>query len=107
MRLTPGEIKHLINAAAEFIGENPAELRLFGSRVDDRQKGGDIDLLWLVFDIAIKNQLNAQKHVILARMKELLGDQKIDLKIAEINEVDIDPFLKIIYPKSLTLKIWP
>jgi len=106
MRLTNEEKKDLIKAIEEFIGKNPAELRLFGSRTDEHLKGGDIDLLLLVSHSKIKNQLQAKKHLILARIKELLGDQKIDLYIAQFSDLDQDPFLQVIYPKSLVLNIW-
>lgn len=107
MRLTPKEIANLIKATGEFVGNHSAELRLFGSRTDERSKGGDIDLLLLVHNAAVSHQLQAQKHCILARMKELLGDQKIDLKIAQVREIDSEPFLQVIYPQSQVLNIWP
>jgi uncharacterized protein len=106
MRLTHKEVTFLINSLTEFLGEYHANLRLFGSRTDDNRKGGDIDLLLLVENADVKNKLNMQKYLILARIKELLGDQKIDLKIAETTEIDTDDFLRIIYPESLSLKIW-
>lgn len=106
MRLTSEEINGLITAVSEFISDNYAELRLFGSRVDSQRKGGDIDLLLLVKTIIIKNELNLQKHLLLARMKECIGDQKIDLKIAELNEIESDAFLSFVFPQSVILKIW-
>lgn len=106
MRLTNEEVNHLIDALEEFIGKNFAELRLFGSRIDDHQKGGDIDLLLLVNSEKTKTQLNAKKHFILAKMKNSLGDQKIDLKIAQSTEIKSDPFLQLIYAKSLILNVW-
>lgn len=53
------------------------------------------------------DRLLSQKHYLLADMKELIGDQKIDLKIAQFSEVDQDPFLKTIYPGSLLLYTKP
>ncbi len=52
------------------------EIYLFGSRVDDDKKGGDIDLYLIV-----KNHENlfAKKIKFLARVKRELGDQKIDI----------------------------
>lgn len=43
MRLTPEEVAAIKDAAAEAFGAT-AVVRLFGSRVDDTLRGGDIDL---------------------------------------------------------------
>lgn len=43
MRLTEQQLHTIREVAAELLGAD-ARLWLFGSRVDDRQKGGDIDL---------------------------------------------------------------
>lgn len=43
MRLTPTEIAAIKAAARDAFGET-AVVRLFGSRVDDSRRGGDIDL---------------------------------------------------------------
>ncbi|UZK69074.1 hypothetical protein OKW76_13740 [Sphingomonas sp. S1-29] len=43
MRIEPGEAKAIKAAAAYAFGAD-AVVRLFGSRVDDARKGGDIDL---------------------------------------------------------------
>ena len=44
MRLTPDQITAIKSAAAENFGTD-ASVSLFGSRVDDSKRGGDIDLL--------------------------------------------------------------
>lgn len=43
MRLTPDEIRAIKESARDAFGES-AVVRLFGSRVDDSLRGGDIDL---------------------------------------------------------------
>ncbi len=44
MRLTPEQSQQIKREAAEVFGQ-PVDVVLFGSRVHDHQRGGDIDLL--------------------------------------------------------------
>jgi len=52
------------------------DIFLFGSRVDESKKGGDIDLY-----LAVDNHQNLfeKKIKFLSRIKRELGDQKIDI----------------------------
>jgi len=52
------------------------DIYLFGSRVDDTKKGGDIDLYLLIED---KIDLFKKKLKFLAKIKKELGEQKIDV----------------------------
>ncbi len=52
------------------------DIYLFGSRVDDTKKGGDIDLYLIVPD---HHNLFEKKIKFLARIKRELGEQKIDI----------------------------
>lgn len=58
----------------EFFHEG--DIYLFGSRVDDSKKGGDIDLYLEVLD---HSDLFDKKIKFLSRIKRELGDQKIDI----------------------------
>ena len=44
MRLTPAQVHSITETVSRFTG-GTAEVFLFGSRLDDRAKGGDVDLL--------------------------------------------------------------
>ncbi len=57
-----------------YFGEG--ELYLFGSRVDDKKKGGDIDLYLKVVN---QENLFEKKIKFLSRVKRELGEQKIDI----------------------------
>jgi predicted nucleotidyltransferase len=43
MRLTPAQVETIKSTTSAVLGEG-ARVTLFGSRLDDRQKGGDVDL---------------------------------------------------------------
>ena len=60
------------------------KLWLFGSRVDDHQKGGDIDLY---IETQYTNlEIIAEKKIqFLAALKKEMGDQKIDIIINPIS----------------------
>jgi predicted nucleotidyltransferase len=44
MRLSNKQIQIIVNICAEIVGEQ-ARVLLYGSRLDDSKKGGDVDLL--------------------------------------------------------------
>ena len=52
------------------------KIYLFGSRVDDTKKGGDIDLYLVVYE---KSNLFRKKLKFLAKIKKEVGEQKIDV----------------------------
>ncbi len=55
---------------------NDGEIYLFGSRVDDSKKGGDIDLYLVLKE---HSNLFDKKIKFLSRIKREIGDQKIDV----------------------------
>jgi uncharacterized protein len=75
-----------------------AEVFLYGSRVDDTKKGGDIDLL-----IVSETLTFAHKLQISAQIKKLLGDQKIDILIHSQASAEKDPFVAVIRPTAIKL----
>ncbi len=72
MRLTPEEITVLKTTLATLAPE--AKLYLFGSRVDDQKRGGDIDLL-VVSDRLTQRDLRPLRIAFCQRF----GEQKIDI----------------------------
>lgn len=76
MRLTAEQVQHIKNNVHRIYGET-AQVLLFGSRVDDLAKGGDIDLLIEIEDpdkASISNQLKLN-----GALQVALGPQKIDI----------------------------
>lgn len=63
------------------------ELYLFGSRVNDTRKGGDIDL-YIVADH--RDRLGEKRIEFLTQIKRHIGDQRIDLVIDRGTKRPID-----------------
>ena len=74
MRLTHEE--HLAISNTIHQADAEAKIYLFGSRVDDTARGGDIDLLILSKKIDVMAKL-----AILAELHRLLGARKIDIAV--------------------------
>jgi len=72
MRLNEKYIQVIKKAFLEVFEKG--EVYLFGSRVDDTKKGGDIDLYLIVNKPNLKKKLK-----FLAKIKKELGEQKIDV----------------------------
>lgn len=79
MRLSPEQRRVLLDSARACFGAS-VQVRLFGSRLDERQRGGDIDLL-LVTELRDPEQIVAAHSRFLAQAWAQLGEQKIDLLI--------------------------
>lgn len=77
MRLTPHEIAAIKAATVQAFGPD-AVVRLFGSRVDDERRGGDIDLLLEVEPEAATTRNESRFYdYLFARIDE----QKVDLVV--------------------------
>ena len=99
------------NAIEEVLGRHCAEpgteVWLFGSRVDDQLKGGDIDLAWLLPTASLKEAMQRISHQVLAQIKSdhRIGDRRIDLKIIHTSDVG-DEFFKIALNQSRLIRRW-
>lgn len=78
MRLKENEIIQ-IKKSFESVFQT-GKIYLFGSRIDDTKKGGDIDLY---LEIEDKTNLFEKKIKFLAKLKIKIGDQKIDVVFNE------------------------
>ncbi len=105
MRLRRQEIAAIIQVLGAHLKERSAALYLFGSRTQDQLKGGDIDLLVLASSAVVKG-LRTGKHFLLAELKKELGDQRIDLTLAEPAKARRDPFLSCALRAAVLLKRW-
>jgi len=71
--------RNIIKQTALEIWGKQASVILFGSRVDDSKKGGDIDLLLQINNEEETKDIVRKKIRFLCRLDILLGEQKIDL----------------------------
>jgi predicted nucleotidyltransferase len=93
MRLKQIEAETIRSAILEL--DPSAQIYLFGSRVDDNAKGGDIDILVLSRQLRFKDKL-----IIKSNIFKKIEEQKIDILITQDTD---DPFVKIVKRKSVRL----
>lgn len=82
MRLTAQQIETIRRAAEKAFGRNTRVL-LFGSRVDDSKRGGDIDLLVRPEQT---DQTLTRKIRFLGLLERQLGERKIDVIVESPND---------------------
>lgn len=78
MRILPEERKAIVDAVHAC--DRKARIFLFGSRINDRAKGGDIDLL-IVSNVLSTNEIPDVERQVFDRMEE----QKIDFVFTSPN----------------------
>lgn len=94
MRLSKGEIDCLKTKLKEL--EEGAKLYLFGSRVDDSKRGGDIDLL-IISDKLTKKDLRALRVEFFKHFEE----QKLDIVLDD--GTMRNPFVQLIFKEAIEL----
>ena len=93
MRLTQQERQVICDSINKVDPE--ARVLLFGSRVDDQGRGGDIDILCL------SSEINRQQRRLIRReMGDRLAGQKIDLIVAADNS---KPFVRLVMAEAVPL----
>lgn len=102
MRLSPDQIQTIRQAADAAFGQGTA-VWLFGSRVDDAKKGGDIDLLVTPPSHPTMQPLQpfAQKIEMLTLLERQLGERKIDLIVEQAH--DARPIIEVAHTTGIQL----
>jgi predicted nucleotidyltransferase len=93
MRLQEKQIESIVKIAKEIFG-NDIIVYLFGSRADDTQKGGDIDLF-----IRSKERIPAESKIkFLSSIYRNVTERKVDLLVAdsskELNKIQSEAMIK-------------
>lgn len=93
MRLKTNEIESIKSTILKY--DKEAQVYIFGSRTDDTQRGGDIDIL--IISDKIKNK---EIRKIRLELFDFLGEQKIDIiSTPEINTA----FLEYAYKTGIKI----
>lgn len=80
MRLTPEQIQAIKQSAHAVLGAD-ARVILFGSRVNDARRGGDIDLLFET-DQPVARRAEALNALYVSLIRRL-GDRKLDILLKD------------------------
>ncbi len=100
MRLSPDQAHAIVAATQELAGAD-ARVRLFGSRVNDQLRGGDIDLLVeCPRPVARPVWLAAQ---ITARLQRSLGERKIDVLVVDPT-TELEPVHRVARAEGMLLQ---
>jgi predicted nucleotidyltransferase len=85
MRITGAEKEALIDSVRRT--DRDAKVWLFGSRLDDSKKGGDINIAILSSRIHIPERMRIRRDII-----DRIGEQKIDIVVSADGN---DPFFRL------------
>jgi predicted nucleotidyltransferase len=91
MRLTDEQRKTILRVVAEIAGPQ-ARTRLFGSRVDDSKRGGDIDLL-VELDTPVEDRLGLEL-ALGTRLYRAMMERKVDVVLLAPN-IEKQPIHKV------------
>ena len=106
MRLSTDQIQAIRQAATAAFGQGTS-VWLFGSRVDDAKKGGDIDLLvcpqaHTTEDANVRQQGFMQKIKMLNLLEQQLGERKIDIVVEQPQ--DLRPIVEVAHTTGIRLQ---
>ena len=87
MRLTPDE-RQDIAAAAKAVLPPGTRVLLFGSRVDDLRRGGDVDLLVETATNRLPDEVVRLRGMFTAQLYRRLGERRIDVLVCTRDQID-------------------
>ncbi len=99
MRLTPIQRETILRVVGEIAGPG-ARVRLFGSRVDDNKRGGDIDLM-VELDAPVENRLSLEL-AISTQLYRAMHERKVDVLLVAPN-VQQQPIHKVAFETGILL----
>ena len=99
MRLTPSQVENIRSTAQQLLGVH-ARVTLFGSRVDDQRKGGDVDLMVEVPDAIDEPALLSAR--LASRVSRAMQGRKVDVVLKAPNLM-LQPFHQIAQQTGIVL----
>ena len=99
MRLTPAQIDTINSTAKAVLGEG-AQVTLFGSRVDDTAKGGDVDLMIEVTEALADPAVVAAR--IASKVSRAMNGRKVDVLLKAPNLLE-QPIHRIAVQQGVAL----
>jgi predicted nucleotidyltransferase len=99
MRLTPAQIETIKSTTQAVLGEG-AQVTLFGSRVDDQAKGGDVDLMIEVHQALQEPALMAAR--IASQISRAMHGRKVDVLLKAPNLIE-QPIHRIAQQQGVAL----
>lgn len=100
MRLSDLEKKSITETFDKF-SKPFMRLYLFGSRVDETKKGGDIDLLIVMGQGGLKSDFARLDFIV--ELKKKIGERRIDVTLVLAEELKTDPFLASVMESAVEL----
>lgn len=102
MRLNSRDIQKILATVKNHLQNMNHQVFLFGSRLDDRKRGGDIDLL-LCVDHDDFEPAHSKKALLKFELEDVLGDQRVDLTLTTPKKMSDDEFIKSIVSSAQML----
>ncbi len=99
MRLTSAQIDTIKSTAQAVLGEG-VQVTLFGSRVDDAAKGGDVDLMVEVDQVLLEPALVSAR--IASRVSRAMHGRKVDVLLKAPNLLE-QPIHRIATQQGIAL----
>jgi uncharacterized protein len=93
MRITSADLQ-AVEAASREAFPKGTRVVLFGSRVDDERRGGDIDLLVELPEALPPSDIVDRRTRFAARLYRLLEEQRIDVVVTEARAQEVSPVVE-------------
>lgn len=100
MRLKPDQLEKIKKYAIEIFGKD-CKVYIFGSRIDNKKKGGDIDI-FIETNSDIES-IQQKKIKLIIQLIKTLGEQKIDIIVFNPNLMKNLPIYNIAKKEGLRI----